>query len=145
MRQAISVVLSAAAAEPLWKRRLMLLAMLVFFGGLALAVLPLLGLMLLGPARYDSALFKSAIAMDQFANAVTRGDEDETISSRTGKAIYLAYQRGSRAAPMYRLIRWFTDLVEPEHVFIWIETDRGILFTDEQKEEALKLVQQQQL
>lgn len=69
------------------------------------------------------------IALDQFLNALTGGDPDETISSRLGKA-----RRGDYGA-VYKFatapLRWFVDLAarvifgQSDHCAKSIEEDEG--------------------
>jgi hypothetical protein len=59
-----------------------------------------------------------AVAYDQLANAAFGGDEDETISSRAGKAA----REGKRwACVLCRLL----DRLDPNHCEKAIEPDRG--------------------
>jgi hypothetical protein len=58
------------------------------------------------------------LAIDQMANAVIRGDPDETISSRAGKSA----RQGKRwACILCRLL----DRIDPDHCEKAIEADRG--------------------
>jgi len=58
------------------------------------------------------------VALDQLANALTGGDEDETISSRLGKDKV----RGRKVAcVLCKLL----DLIDPNHCEKAIERDRG--------------------
>lgn len=57
------------------------------------------------------------IAIDQFFNALTGGDPDETISSRIGK-----HKDSSKLA---RLLSRFLDLFEQNHAEKSIEEDEG--------------------
>jgi hypothetical protein len=59
-----------------------------------------------------------AVAHDQLANAAFGGDEDETLSSRAGKAA----RQGKRWACVFcRLL----DRIEPNHCEKSIEPDEG--------------------
>lgn len=59
----------------------------LFLAGLCISALPLLAILLLGWAllQSDRAL-RMCIALDQCGNAALGGSEDETISSRSGRA-----------------------------------------------------------
>ena len=61
-------------------------------GLVCIALMPMIAVVLLGQAIIGSKLraLKMAVALDQCGNAATGGSEDETISSRTGRA----YQAG---------------------------------------------------
>jgi hypothetical protein len=59
-----------------------------------------------------------AVSFDQLANAAFGGNEDETISSRAGKAA----RDGRRwACVLCKLLDWF----QPNHCELSIEPDRG--------------------
>lgn len=59
------------------------------------------------------------IAIDQFFNALTFGDPDETISSRCGK--YAARGRGWFPCQLCKLL----NKIDPNHCQKSIELDRG--------------------
>lgn len=65
------------------------------------------------------------IAIDQFGNALTFGDPDETISSRLGR---LELKHGG-VIPWYRplskVIAWGLDKIDEDHCFDAIEYDEG--------------------
>lgn len=58
------------------------------------------------------------IALDQFGNAVTGGDPDETISSRAGKAMREGKVWG---CALCRFLNWF----QTDHCAKSIEPDEG--------------------
>jgi len=63
-------------------------------------------------------LWNLLIAVDQFANTVTLGDPDETISSRAGKA----KAEGKRWA---RVLCWGLNFIDPGHCVDSIELNEG--------------------
>ena len=62
-------------------------------------------------------LLNILVAIDQFLNALTGGDPDETWSSRFGKYEGKFW--------LYRLICRFLDLFDPHHCEKSIEKDEG--------------------
>lgn len=66
------------------------------------------------PAR----AWRMAVAHDQLANAAANGDEDETISSRAGKARRAGRRWGC-------LLCWLLDRIDPQHCDRNIEEDEG--------------------
>lgn len=66
------------------------------------------------PAR----AWRLAVAHDQLANAAANGHEDETISSRAGKARRAGRRWGC-------LLCWLLDRVDPQHCDKSIEEDEG--------------------
>jgi hypothetical protein len=58
------------------------------------------------------------LGIDQLGNAITGGDEDETISSRAGKARAKGKWWG-------RTLCWFLDKLDPGHCDDAIEHDEG--------------------
>lgn len=60
------------------------------------------------------------LAGDQFINALTGGDPDESISSRAGKAM-------ERPKPPLwaKFVHWITEPVDKDHVHEAIERDEG--------------------
>jgi len=58
------------------------------------------------------------LGVDQFLNAATGGDEDETISSRAGKARCQGRWWG-------RALCWGLDKIDPGHCANSIEPDEG--------------------
>lgn len=59
-----------------------------------------------------------ALGVDQLLNAIFRGDEDETISSRAGKAA----RKGKRWA---LTLCWVLGKLDPGHCEASIEPDEG--------------------
>lgn len=57
------------------------------------------------------------IAIDQLANALARGDEDETISSRCFKA--------QGRCVLCRALCWALGLIDPDHCAKSVEWDEG--------------------
>lgn len=74
--------------------------------------------MLVSALAGSSRAWRLAVAHDQLANVVFGGHEDETISSRAGKAA----RRGRRWGCV--LCR-FLDQLDPDHCEKSIEHDRG--------------------
>lgn len=64
------------------------------------------------------------IAADQFVNAVTGGDPDETISSRTGK-IYTAWNGRDRKWTVAYWIHLVLNKLQKNHCERAIEEDEG--------------------
>jgi len=97
------------------KRRVLLLVLWALCQvASAVAALWMLASILAGGTR----VWTIAVAYDQLANAAFGGDEDETISSRAGKA----RRRGKRwACLLCRLL----DALDPDHCEKSIESDRG--------------------
>lgn len=63
-------------------------------------------------------LWNLLISLDQFLNALTLGDPDETISSRAGKAM----QEGKRwGCVLCRVL----DVFQKDHCLKSLETDEG--------------------
>ncbi|MFT2186367.1 hypothetical protein [Pseudomonas putida] len=97
--------------------------------GLALAILCGLAgvvawLWLLGAVVFGSARAQRlAVSFDQLANTALGGDEDETISSRAGKAARAGRRWGC-------VLCRFLDLFEPAHCELSIEPDRGKPLSD---------------
>jgi hypothetical protein len=60
------------------------------------------------------------IAIDQFINTIFFGDPDETISSRTGKAI-----RANKGSWFAKKLNAFLDLFEKNHSINSIEEEEG--------------------
>lgn len=88
---------------------LCLLASLLAAGRMAWAIAA-------NPAR----AWRLAVAHDQLANAATNGDEDETISSRAGKARRAGRRWGC-------LLCKLLDRIDPAHCERSIEPDEGSL------------------
>lgn len=55
------------------------------------------------PSRHHSYIMRVLIAIDQFANAIIDGDEDETISSRVGRGAVAGKRWALRIEP---IINW---------------------------------------
>ena len=65
------------------------------------------------------------ISFDQFGNAITGGDPDETISSRLGK---LKVKHGGKVPwshPLAKVIDWGLDKIDDNHSIDAIEHDEG--------------------
>lgn len=77
------------------------------------------GLWMLIAVMVSSArAWRLAVSYDQLANTAFGGSEDETISSRAGKAA----RKGKRwACVLCKLLDWF----QPNHCELSIEPDRG--------------------
>lgn len=74
--------------------------------------------MLLAVLGNSDRAWRLAVSFDQLANTAFGGSEDETISSRAGKAA----RKGKRwGCVLCRLLDWF----EPNHCESNIETDEG--------------------
>jgi len=92
--------------------------------GLALVLLCLLvavvglGWMLVAVLFNSARAWRLAVSFDQLANTAFGGHEDETISSRAGKA---ARKGKPWACVLCRLLDWF----DPDHCENNIEPDRG--------------------
>jgi hypothetical protein len=66
--------------------------------------------------------WRLAVSYDQLANTAFGGSEDETISSRAGKAA----RKGKRwGCVLCKLLDWF----QPNHCELSIEPDRGKTLT----------------
>lgn len=77
-----------------------------------------LGWMLGAILGNSSRAWRLAVSYDQLANTMLGGSEDETISSRAGKAA----RKGRRwGCVLCRLLDWF----QPNHCEMSIEPDRG--------------------
>jgi len=97
------------------KQRLTMLAIWVLcLAASVIASLWMLAAIVTGSRR----AWRLAVAHDQLANAAFGGHEDETISSRAGKA---ARQRKRWACVLCRLL----DRLDPNHCEKSIEADRG--------------------
>jgi hypothetical protein len=77
-----------------------------------------LGWMFVSVVFNSSRAWRLAVSFDQLANTAFGGHEDETISSRAGKA---ARKGKPWACVLCRLLDWF----EPDHCEKNIEPDRG--------------------
>lgn len=77
-----------------------------------------LGWMLGAILGNSSRAWRLAVSYDQLANTVLGGSEDETISSRAGKAA----RKGKRwGCVLCKVLDWF----QPNHCELSIEPDRG--------------------
>lgn len=84
----------------------------------ALAACVALGWMLCAVLGNSVRAWRLAVSFDQLANTAFGGHEDETISSRAGKAA----RKGKRwGCLLCRFLDWF----EPNHCELSIEPDRG--------------------
>ena len=107
----------------------LLLAYLVFILLTACAVLSGFVFLFADPRRLKSI----GKGLDQACNAALGGDEDETISSAVGKMYYFCwYERGPTPPWWASFVWWFTDLLEPGHVFKAIEPLNGRELTEAQ-------------
>ena len=77
-----------------------------------------LGWMFVSVVFNSSRAWRLAVSFDQLANTAFGGHEDETISSRAGKA---ARKGKPWACVLCRLLDWF----DPDHCGKNIEPDRG--------------------
>ena len=64
------------------------------------------------------------ISLDQLLNAITGGDPDETISSRTGK-IYLSWQGRDRKWTIAYWLHYVLNKIQKNHCEKSIELDEG--------------------
>lgn len=83
---------------------------------LAWLLVPLAYLLLVVIAPLNA--WRVAVAIDQTANAATKGDEDETISSRAGKG-------ARRGVWHWCLLCRALDWIDPGHCEANIEPDEG--------------------
>ncbi|MGO3029550.1 hypothetical protein [Pseudomonas helleri] len=84
----------------------------------AFAALVALGWMFFAVLGSSTRAWRLAVSFDQLANTAFGGSEDETISSRAGKAA----RKGKRwGCVLCRLLDWF----EPNHCEGSIEMDEG--------------------
>ena len=84
----------------------------------AFAALVALGWMFFAVLGSSTRAWRLAVSFDQLANTAFGGSEDETISSRAGKAA----RKGKRwGCVLCRLLDWF----EPNHCEGNIEADEG--------------------
>ena len=69
-------------------------------------------------------LHNFGVGLDQFVNAITGGDPDETISSRLGK--YLASPPNCKACK-YTVVAvcWFLDLFQKDHCLKSVDATEG--------------------
>jgi hypothetical protein len=75
--------------------------------------------------RLRTYLMNLALSVDQFGNAVTGGDPDETISSRIGRLKVAHGGRVPWTRPLARLVDWMLERIDPGHSVDAIEPDEG--------------------